>query len=144
MKRRVVHLVQKYLANPPVRLLFRLGVLPPGYAVLETIGRRTGAPRRVPVGGVKQGETVWIVSEHGARAGYIRNLRANPRVRVKVREGLRVRWRTGEAHVLPDDDPHARQRKMWRGRPGVWLNAMMVRVMGTDLTTVRIDLDPPR
>jgi hypothetical protein len=36
---------------------------------------------------------------------------------------------------MPDDDPRARQRSM----PAV--TAAAVRVMGTDLLTVRIDLD---
>jgi hypothetical protein len=39
--------------------------------------------------------------------------------------------------VLPDDDPRERQRRIGRG-----LNAALVRAMGTDLLTVRIDLEP--
>jgi deazaflavin-dependent oxidoreductase (nitroreductase family) len=142
MKRRVVHVLQKYVFNPPVRLLFALGVLPPGYAILETVGRRTGQPRQIPLGAGRTGDTAWIVAEHGRRALYVRNLEANPRVRIKLREGLTTRWRTGTAHVLPDDDPYARQRELARGRPGVWLNALSVRFFGTDLMTIRIDLDP--
>ena len=46
------------------------------------------------------------------------------------------RWRTGTAHALPDDDPLERQRSLSA------LNARVVRLMGTDLMTVRIDLDP--
>jgi hypothetical protein len=42
---------------------------------------------------------------------------------------------------LPDDDPRARQRAISRGRPGLWLNALAVRGFGTDLLTVRIDLE---
>ncbi|MDQ6914303.1 MAG: nitroreductase family deazaflavin-dependent oxidoreductase [Actinomycetota bacterium] len=141
MKRRLVHLFQRYLANPPVRLLFALGALPPGYGILETTGRRTGRPRQVPVGAGRVGNSVWIVVEHGHRAGYVRNLEADPHVRMKLRTGLGTRWRTGTAHVLPDDDPRARQRWLARGRPAVWLNALTVRVLGTDLLTVRIDLD---
>jgi hypothetical protein len=36
---------------------------------------------------------------------------------------------------MPDDDPRARQRSMRK------LNAAVVRAIGTDLLTVRIDLD---
>jgi len=50
MKRRVVHFLQKYLFNPPVKLFIRDGVVRPGYALLETIGRKSGKPRRTPVG----------------------------------------------------------------------------------------------
>ena len=141
MKHRLVHALQKFLLNPPVKLLFSLGIVPPSYALLETVGRTTGRPRRTPVGNGLMDGAFWIVTEHGTKAGYVRNLRRNPRVRVKVREGLRVRWRAGTAHVLPDDNPRERQRALSRGRPGRWLNALVVRTMGTELLTVRIDLD---
>jgi len=44
MKHSIVHFLQKYLFNPPIKLLFAIGVVPPGYALLETTGRRTGKP----------------------------------------------------------------------------------------------------
>jgi deazaflavin-dependent oxidoreductase (nitroreductase family) len=144
MRHRVVHAIQKYLANPPVRLGMALGVLPPPYALLEVRGRKSGQPRQTPVGAAQDGDTLWIVSEHGLKAGYVRNIQANPRVRVKLRRGLRMHWRSGTAHLLPDDDPRERQRIMSRGRPGVRLNAAAVRMFGTGLMTVRIDLDPER
>jgi deazaflavin-dependent oxidoreductase (nitroreductase family) len=133
-----VHFVQKRLVNPAVRTALERGVRIPGYAVLETIGRKSGLPRRNPVGDGLDGDTFWIVAEHGRRAAYVRNLEANPRVRVRVRG----RWRSGTAVTLPDDDPRERQRIMGRGRPSVRFNAAAVRTFGTDLLTVRIDLDP--
>jgi deazaflavin-dependent oxidoreductase (nitroreductase family) len=142
VKRRVVHALQKYLLNPPVRLLLTAGLVPPTYALLETRGRTTQKPRRTPVGNGLDDDTFWIVAEHGTRAGYVRNLQRDPHVRVMVREGLRQRWRTGTARVLPEDDPRERQRILGRGHPGRWLNAMAVRALGTDLTTIRISLDP--
>jgi uncharacterized membrane protein len=38
MAKWIVHLVQNYILNPPIKLLFALGIAPPGYALLETIG----------------------------------------------------------------------------------------------------------
>jgi hypothetical protein len=70
------------------------------------------------------------------------NLQANPRVRVLVREGPRTVWRTGTAEVLTDDDPLERQRQLARSSVSRRLNAIAVRMMGTELATVRIDLDP--
>ena len=104
-----------------------------GYAILETTGRRSGQLRRTPVGPAIEGNVAWIVAEHGRHAGYVRNIEANPRVRIRTGR----RWRSGTAHVVPGDDPRARQRKM-----GNRVNAFVVRAMGSDLLTVRIDLDP--
>jgi deazaflavin-dependent oxidoreductase (nitroreductase family) len=140
LKRRGVRLLQKYVINPPVRLLLTLGVLPLGYVLLETTGRVSRRVRRTPVGNGLVGDTLWIVAEHGHFANYVRNIESNPLVRVKVRSGLRSVWREGLARILDDDDPHARQRFLSRWHPLRVLNAAVVRVMGTDLVTVRIDL----
>lgn len=142
VKLALVRAVQRYLLNPPIRLLFGLGVVPPGYALLETTGRRSGTPRRTPVGDGTVGDVFWIVAEHGRRAAYVRNLQADPRVRVTVRRGWGVRWRSGTAQLLPDDDPRERQRRLAAGSLNRQLNAFVVRAMGTELATVRVDLDP--
>ncbi len=141
MKHRIVHLLQKYLLNPPIKLLFAAGVVLPGYALLETIGRKTGKPRRTPVGNGLVGKQFWIVAEHGQKAGYVRNIAGNPRVRVKLRDGLRARWYPGTAQVLPDDDPRGRQRWLAIQAPSSASNAAAVRFFGTELLTVRVDLD---
>lgn len=138
-KFRAVTFVQKRLLNPVVRPLLERGVPLPGYALLETTGRTTGLARTTPVGDGLEGSTFWIVAEHGRRAAYVRNIAADPRVRVRVRG----RWRAGTAHLLPDDEPRERQR-MLAARPGRGLrtriNSASVRRLGTDLLTVRIDL----
>jgi deazaflavin-dependent oxidoreductase (nitroreductase family) len=130
-KRRVSSFLSTRLLNPFVKAASRAGVPLPGVAILETTGRRSGLPRRTPVGKALDGDTLWIVAEHGRRAAYVRNIEANPRVRVK----LGRHWRSGVAQTLPGDDPRTRQRTMPK------LNAVVVRVMGSDLLTVRVDLD---
>jgi deazaflavin-dependent oxidoreductase (nitroreductase family) len=134
-KRRLTTALQARVLNPAIRRAIERGIAPPGYAILETTGRRSGVARRTPVGDGLDGDTFWIVAEHGRRASYVRNIEADPRVRVLVRR----RWRAGTAHPLPDDDPRERQRRIGRR-----MNAAVVRAMGTDLLTVRIDLDPIR
>lgn len=139
-KYRLVTFAQRRVANPLVRSVLDRGWRVPGYALLETTGRKSGLPRRNPVGDGLDGETFWIVSEHGRRSGYVRNIEADPRVRVRVRG----HWRTGRAQLLPDDDPRERQRTLAARRFAAWVNAVAVRSLGTDLLTVRIDLDPER
>jgi deazaflavin-dependent oxidoreductase (nitroreductase family) len=133
-KRRLSTFLSVRLFNPLLKAATRLGIPLPGLVILETTGRRSGLPRRTPVGRAREGDTLWVVAEHGRRAGYVRNIEADPRVRVK----LGRRWRAGSARVLPDDDPRERQRRM----PNK-LNSAFVRAMGSDLLSVRIDLDPP-
>jgi deazaflavin-dependent oxidoreductase (nitroreductase family) len=141
MKQRIVHTLQKYLLNPPIKLLFAMGIVPPGYALLETTGRKTGKPRRTPVGDGRVDTQFWIVAEHGMKAGYVRNIAGNPHVRLKLREGIGARWHTGTAHLLPKDDPRERQRWLASQVPGSSKNAAAVRFFGTELLTVQIDLD---
>ena len=141
MKHGIVRVLQKYLLNPPTKLLLAVGVAPPGYALLETTGRKTGKPRRTPVGNGLVGGQFWIVAEHGQQAGYVRNIAVSPRVRLKLRDGLHARWHSGTAHLLSEDDPLERQRWLANHLPSSASNAAAVRFFGTQLLTVRIDLD---
>lgn len=142
MKHEIVHFFQKYVLNPPIKMLFVLGIFPPGYALLETIGRKTGKPRRTPVGNGLVGKQFWLVAEHGMKAYYVRNIAKNPHVRVKLRQGLHSRWHSGTASLLRDDNPRERQRWLSQQHPGSASNAAAVRLFGTELLTVRIDFEP--
>jgi deazaflavin-dependent oxidoreductase (nitroreductase family) len=132
-KRRVSKATTVKLVNPVIRGLLERGLMPRTHALLETKGRKSGIPRRVPVGNGLRGDQFWIVTEHGNSADYVKNIRKDPRVRVKVGRT----WRAGTAHVLEDDDVEARF-KMLR-RP---VNDALVRAVGTEQMTIRIDLDP--
>jgi deazaflavin-dependent oxidoreductase (nitroreductase family) len=132
-KRRASTFLSARVFNRLVLAAARAGLPTPSVVILETTGRRSGIPRQVPVTRMLEGDTLWIVTEHGRKAAYVRNIEADPRVRVRVGR----RWRSGTAHVLHDDDWRTRQREM----PGK-LNSAMVRLMGTEHLTIRIDLDP--
>lgn len=114
---------QRTLANPVMRRM-------PFQTLLETTGRTSGVPRRTPVGGRRIGDQFWFVSEFGDRSQYVRNITADPHVRVR----LNGRWHRGTAHLLPDDDPHERMRTLPR------FNNVGVRTFGTHLLTIRVDL----
>jgi deazaflavin-dependent oxidoreductase (nitroreductase family) len=122
LKRRFVHTAQRLIVNP-------LGRRSP-LTMLETVGRKSGQPRRTAVGGKVIGNQFWMVSEHGEHSHYVHNIKANPAVRVRIRG----QWRTGTAHLLPDDDAKERLRSL----PGI--NSALVRLMGSDLLTIRADL----
>jgi deazaflavin-dependent oxidoreductase (nitroreductase family) len=122
-KRRIVHTAQRLVVNP-------LGRRSP-MTMLETTGRKSGQLRRTAIGGRVIGNQFWMVSEHGERSHYVLNIKANPAVRLRIHG----QWRTGTAHLLPEDDAKERLRSL----PG--LNSALVRAMGSDLLTIRVDLD---
>jgi len=120
---RITNFFQKRVANPLMRRN-------PFQTLLETTGRKSGEPRRTPLGGQLVGDQFWFVSEFGEQSQYVRNIQADPRVRVR----LRGKWRSGTAHLVPDDDPHARLRSLPQ------FSSFGVRTFGTNLLTVRVDL----
>lgn len=137
--RRLQTTFQKYAVNAPLRAGLRRGLAPGNFALLETVGRRTGRPHATPVGNGLVGDTFWVVAEHGERSDWVRNVLARPRVRVLISR----RWREGTATVVADDDPWARRRDL-DGMHGLGgrLDGAVFRAAASTPLTVRIDLDP--
>lgn len=119
------------IANPPWRLI--AGRVP-GFALVETTGWRTGRKHQVPVGARLQDDSVSFVAAHASKAHYIKNIQANPRVRVQIGRC----WREGVAHLVPEDDAPRRAVRL------NLLNGLFERLASSDLMTVRIDLDEVR
>jgi deazaflavin-dependent oxidoreductase (nitroreductase family) len=140
-RRRIVDRLQASVVNPLDKLAFTLGRPPPGDALLETTGRRTGRPRVTPVCDGTEGDTFWIVAQHGHGADFVRNIESNPRVRV-TGSLSRTGWRTGTARILDDDDPEERVRILGRGNRWRRLCLQASAAVATDPLTVRVDLDP--
>lgn len=105
-KFRVERLVGRYVANPIVLGLNRIGVRTALATDLETTGRKSGVVRRVPVAAAFDDTGAWLISQHGTRSGWACNIAADPQVR--IRQG--ARWRTGTAAFVTDDDVTARGR----------------------------------
>lgn len=114
----------RYLANP---VTLRL----PTQVVLETTGRKTGLPRRTPVGGRVINRQFWMVAGDGEAADYVRNIKSHSAVRLRIKG----RWRRGTAVLLSDDDAGSRLEQVPR------FNSAMVRALGTKPLTVRVDLE---
>ena len=129
-KRRRTRLMQRYLLNPPMKAIVWAG-LSRGLVLVETKGCRTGKRRTNVVGMKIDGDIGWVVAEQGRHAGWVRNIDANPDVRVRIgRE-----WRPSRAVVAADDDPQARLDSFERHG-----HSAAVRRFGTDLTSVRFEL----
>lgn len=130
--------LEKCLLNPPNRLLLRWGLHSAAFGLLETRGRRTGQLRLTPIGNGLDGSVFWVVAEHGLGCNYVKNLVADPEVRVKVGR----RWYRGTASLVPEDDAFARRRMLDR-RNGVIgrLDGVIFRASASEPMTVRIDLE---
>jgi deazaflavin-dependent oxidoreductase (nitroreductase family) len=138
VKRRWEILIGRYTANPAMRGLFKLGITPPGMALVETIGRRSGAIRHTPVAYTPgDGDTLWLIAQHGEHAGWVRNFQASPQVRVR----LGRHWRTGTAELLPEDDVKARIRTFSDSAVGRAVTAATFRALESQPVTVRIQLE---
>ncbi|MFI5507978.1 nitroreductase/quinone reductase family protein [Mycobacterium sp. NPDC051804] len=121
---RITTVFQNNVANPLMRLM-------PFQTLLETTGRKSGEPRRTPLDGSRVGDQFWFVSEFGDKSQYVKNIQADPQVRVR----LKGKWHSGTAHLVPDDDPHERLRSLPK------FNSFGVRTFGTNLLTIRVDFN---
>ncbi|CAN5827077.1 hypothetical protein BH23ACT12_BH23ACT12_01090 [soil metagenome] len=112
-KRALQHL-GRLTVNPVVLLLIRSGIPLPGVGrqtvlSLATVGRKTGRPRLTPLGYVRiDDDTVWVVSERGARSDWYRNARKAGSVQVQAGEQAR----RASVRLLVDEDPAAVLRRM--------------------------------
>jgi len=80
---RITRFFQKNVANRVMRRM-------PFQTLLETTGRKSGEPRRTPVGGRRVGDSFWFVSEFGEKSHYVRNIMADPRVRGRINADQRA------------------------------------------------------
>ncbi len=125
------------LVNASVRLLLGVGLMRRSTALLETTGRKSGQPRVTPVTNGLSGDEFWIVTEHGGRADYVRNIEADPRVRVKTGR----HWRAGTARFVDDPSPEAALKRIVERNPATRRNADVIRKVQTEMRVIRIDLD---
>jgi deazaflavin-dependent oxidoreductase (nitroreductase family) len=127
--------VGRAVMNPVVSALDKIGVRSQLVIELETTGAKSGQPRRVPLTGRADGNSLWVISQHGRRAGWAHNIAADPNVRVRVNN----QWRTGTATFEPDDDVRARARSFGGdGKLSQSATALTMRAMESDPISVRI------
>ena len=127
--------IGRTIVNPLVTALGRIGIRASSTVELETTGAKTGQPRRVPLTGRADDSGVWVISQHGKRAGWAHNITADPEVRVRVDNV----WRSGTAAFVPDDDVVARARSFGgNGKLSRSATALGMRALQSDPISVRI------
>ena len=87
---------------------------------LETIGRVTGRPHEIEIWFAADGDTIWMLSGSGDRSDWVKNLRRNPAVRIRIAG----EWVSGRAEVVNDPVRDQRAREQiaakyygWSGGP---------------------------
>ncbi|MBI2177804.1 MAG: nitroreductase family deazaflavin-dependent oxidoreductase [Candidatus Tectomicrobia bacterium] len=103
------------IANAVTNLALLVGVPRPPYTrenalIIETVGRRSGKRRRIPVGYLDDGGRIIVVVEDGSRAPWVRNALANDG---RLRIHLHGAWRPARLRIL-DEDPESCLRRMNR------------------------------
>ncbi len=56
------------------------------YLYLTTIGRKTGLPREIEIWFVEFAGKYYVLAEQRENAQWVKNIRANPRIRVRIGE----------------------------------------------------------
>jgi deazaflavin-dependent oxidoreductase (nitroreductase family) len=121
------------IANAVTKLALLVGIPRPPYnrgnaLIVETVGRRSGKPHRIPVGYLDDGGRIIVVVEEGSRAQWVRNAVANDG---RLRIHLRGSWRPARLRIL-DADPDSYLSRMNR------VHAAFVRVESTTPAVVEI------
>jgi deazaflavin-dependent oxidoreductase (nitroreductase family) len=96
----------------------------PDFLYLTTTGRRSGVSREIEIWFTRRKGRFYVIAEHGERAQWVRNLRANPRVQWRVAGAISA----GVARVIdPALDPalHATVQARSRQKYG-WGDGLVV------------------
>ena len=78
------------------------------FCYVRTRGRRTGRPHEIEIWFAADGDTLYLLSGGGARSDWVRNLRTEPAVAVRLGDTTR----TGRARVVEagtEEDARARR-----------------------------------
>ena len=56
------------------------------FLYLTTVGRRTGLPREIEIWYTERDGRFYLIAEHREHANWVRNIRANPQVHVRIED----------------------------------------------------------
>jgi deazaflavin-dependent oxidoreductase (nitroreductase family) len=124
------------IANAVTMIALLAGIPRPPYTrdnalIVETVGRRSGRRRRIPVGYLDDGGRIIVVVEDGSRAHWVRNALADDG---RLRVHLRGAWRQARLRMLRAD-PESYLRRMNR------MHAAFVRLESSTPRVVEIILE---
>jgi deazaflavin-dependent oxidoreductase (nitroreductase family) len=86
------------------------------YVYLTTTGRRTGRPHTIEIWAAAHGGRLYLMAGGRERADWVRNLRRDPRVQVRVADDTRE----GAARAVTDPDEDALARRLLAAKYQGW------------------------
>jgi deazaflavin-dependent oxidoreductase (nitroreductase family) len=86
------------------------------FCYVTTTGRRSGRPHTIEIWFAVDGDAVYLLSGGGDRADWVRNLRADPHIGLRIDE---LEWEA-RARVVTDPDQDARARRLLAGKYQDW------------------------
>lgn len=112
----------------------------PPFCYVTTTGRRTGRPHTIEIWFGRAGTTLYVLSGGRERADWVRNLLADPHVRVRVGDGDEVDAAARVLDAGTEEDGLARRLVLGKyQRPG----SSELEGWGRSALAVAFDLKPP-
>ena len=99
------------------------------FLYLTTTGRRTGLAREIEIWFTERGDRFYVIAEHRDRAHWVRNIRADPRVRVRVGD-RRAQQLDATARIVDDarEPELAREVKAQSDAKYGWSDGLIVEI----------------
>ena len=108
------------------------------FSYVTTTGRRTGKPHQIEIWFGADGSTIYLLSGGGDRSDWVKNLQADPAVRV----GIGDREWQARARVVDDADEDARARRLLAAKYQGWKEGKRMSGWAMTALPVAMDLEP--
>lgn len=106
------------------------------FAYLTTIGRKSGLERTIEIWFALEGDTVYLLSGGGDSSDWVRNVRMDDRVDVK----LGRKTNPGHARLIDDPDEDAKARRMLAAKYQGWTPGKRLSSWARNSLAVAVDL----
>jgi deazaflavin-dependent oxidoreductase (nitroreductase family) len=110
----------------------------PAVCELETIGRRSGQPRRIEIwfAADPERDRIYVLSGGRDRAHWVRNIRGDGRVRVRIGD----RWFDGAAAEIEGGPDDGLARRLLAAKYQGWVSGASLSAWARESLPVAIDL----
>jgi deazaflavin-dependent oxidoreductase (nitroreductase family) len=107
------------------------------FCYVTTAGRRTRNPHQIEIWFGAEGSTLYLLSGGGDRSDWVKNLRAEPVVHVRIGDR---EWQA-KARVVEDRDEDARARRLLAAKYQSWKEGKPMSGWATTSLPIGIDLE---